>query len=107
MKDTKKPDTRPVTFRKGSVAKEELEAILCDVAYEEPWHEAFDLCVAHYMSTGLMSYSLAQEVHYRFRSMRTYTAYDEDRTYQRAVDSIIERTARAFPEMNVEGQLHW
>tara|TARA_R100001440_G_scaffold25369_6_gene41389 strand:- start:417 stop:791 length:375 start_codon:yes stop_codon:yes gene_type:complete len=100
-------DLRPVLFRKGSEAAEELEAILVDVTYEQPWHDAFDKCIAHYMATGLMNYKLAQEVYYRFQDMRTYTAYDECRRYRRAIELIIERTKEAFPEMSPEGQLDY
>ena len=96
-----------VKFRKGSEAEGELDYILNDVTYDDPWHDTFDLCIQRYMSTGFMSYRLAQEVHYRFIGMRTYTAYDECRRYERAVDSIIDRTRKAFPEMCEEGQLEY
>ena len=98
---------RPVKFKKGSEAAEELEFILCDVAYETEWHDHFDADINTFMKTGCMTYALAQEVHFRFRDMRTYTGYDECRRYRRAVESIIERTAAAFPEMDAQNQFEY
>lgn len=90
----------PIKFRKGSTAQEELEFKLCDVFYGDEWHAKYDPLVEHWLETGEMCETLAQDVLYEFESMAaSYDDYFENRTYRRAVDSVIDKVRAAFPHL--------
>ena len=92
---------QPIKFRKGSTAQEELEFKLCDISYGEEWHEKYDPLVEHWLKTGEMCETLAADVLYEFESMAgSYEDYFENRTYRRAVDSVIDKVRTAFPHLN-------
>ena len=92
--------THPIKFRKGSTAQEELQYKLCDIFYGDEWHAQYDPLVEHWLKTGEMCETLAQDVLYEFENMAdSYDAYFEDRTYRRAVDSVIDKVRTAFPHL--------
>ena len=90
----------PIKFRKGSTAQEELETKLCDITYGDEWHAKYDPLVEHWLETGEMCETLAQDVLHEFESMAaSCDVYFENRTYRRAVDSVIDKVRTAFPHL--------
>ena len=89
-----------IKFRKGSTADQELKFKLCDINYGDDWHKKYDPLVNHWLNTGEMCETLAQDVLYEFENMAdSYDEYFENRTYRRAVDSVIEKVLEAFPDL--------
>ena len=97
MQNANTPKT--IRFRKGSTAQRELEFKLCDIDYGPEFHTKFDGMIAHWMKTGEMFPALAEEVLYEFESIAdSAIGYEEDRTYRRAVDSVIQKIRTEFPD---------
>ena len=92
---------KPIGFRKNSTAQRELHYKLFEVTYDSEWHKKYDPLAQHWELTGKMCAVLAQDVLYEFESMRSYDDYGSNKTYRKAIDSVIKKIRDAFP--NLEG----
>jgi len=89
-----------IKFRNGSIAQRELEFKLCDISYDQAWHKKHDPLIEHWLETGDMCETLAEEVLYEFECIACGAdGYEEDRTYRNAVDSVIHKLREAYPEL--------